>query len=186
MLKRLFLAFLLIFNVALSGCVTGVAGLNAYVDSLDGYQFLYPNGWLQVKVSSGADVVFHDLIQTTENVSVVISPISKGRKLTDIGTPAEVGQKLAKNLIAVAKADWTVELVTANARENGTQTYYNLEYVISPPPTGTGQGAQPRHQVAAVAVSRGKLFTLSLSVPEGRWPRVENQFHQVANSFLVY
>lgn len=186
MLKRIVLVWLLIFNVALTGCVAGTAGLKAYVDSIDGYQFLYPNGWLPVQVASGADVVFHDLIQTTENVSVVVSPVTGGKKLIDIGTPEEVGQKLAKNVITAANAGWTAELVTANTREAGTQTYYNLEYLISRPQAGAEQAVQERHQLASVAVSRGKLFTLSLSVPESRWPRVEALFNQVANSFSVY
>ncbi|MCZ2201110.1 MAG: photosystem II reaction center PsbP, partial [Cylindrospermopsis raciborskii PAMP2012] len=50
------------------------AGFRSFVDTEDGYQFSYPNGWLQVKVANGPDVVFHDLIEVSENVSVVISP----------------------------------------------------------------------------------------------------------------
>jgi len=46
---------------------------------------LYPNGWLPVKVSNGPDVVFHDLIETTENVSVVVSSV-QGKTLAELGT----------------------------------------------------------------------------------------------------
>jgi len=45
----------------------------------------YPNGWLPVKVSNGPDVVFHDLIETTENVSVVVSSVPQGKTLAELG-----------------------------------------------------------------------------------------------------
>ena len=69
MWKRFVALLLVLSSLSLTSCASATAGLNSYVDSIDGYQFLYPNGWLEVKVSNGPDVVFHDLIQTTENVS---------------------------------------------------------------------------------------------------------------------
>ncbi len=188
MFKRIVLVALMVLSFTLSGCVSGASGLKAYVDSLDGYQFLYPNGWVPVQVASGADVVFHDLIQTTENVSVVVSSVSGGKALPDLGTPEELGQKLAKTMIP-ANSSWTAEMVSAIAREVGNQTYYNLEYLIHRPDSAATAGqpsVQERHQLASVAVSRGKLYTLSLSAPEDRWPRIETLFRQVASSFSVY
>jgi photosystem II oxygen-evolving enhancer protein 2 len=188
MLKRTFFVALMVLSFTLSGCVSGASGLKAYVDSLDGYQFLYPNGWVPVQVASGADVVFHDLIQTTENVSVVVSSVSGGKTLTDLGTPEELGQKLAKTMMP-ANSSWTAELVGAIATDAGTQTYYNLEYLVRRPnpSASTGEASfQERHQLASVAVSRGKLYTLSLSAPEERWPRIKDLFRQVAGSFSVY
>lgn len=75
MLKRIAAILLVVLSLSLTGCVSATSGLQGYVDSIDGYEFLYPNGWLEVKVSNGPDVVLHDLIETTENVSVVISPV---------------------------------------------------------------------------------------------------------------
>jgi photosystem II oxygen-evolving enhancer protein 2 len=37
-----------------------------------------------------------------------------------------------------------------------------------------------------VAVSRGKLYTLSVSAPENRWAKVQKQFDIVTQSFTVY
>jgi photosystem II oxygen-evolving enhancer protein 2 len=187
MLKRIALVALMVLSFTLSGCVSGASGLKAYVDSLDGYQFLYPNGWVPVQVSSGADVVFHDLIQTTENVSVVVSSVSGGKALADLGTPEELGQKLAKTMIP-ANSSWTAEMVGAIANQVGNQTYYNFEYLIRRPDAAQpGEASfQERHQLASVAVSRNKLYTLSLSAPEDRWPRIESLFRQVASSFSVY
>ncbi len=180
MLKRI-AAVLVVMLVALSltGCVSAGAGLKSYVDSTDGYEFLYPNGWLPVKVSSGPDVVFHDLIETSENVSVVISPVSEGKTLAELGTPGEVGYKLAKSAIAPPDSGRKAELVNAESREKSAKTYYVLEYAVKLP------NQQERHNLASVAVSRGKLLTFNVSTPEKRWPKVQKVFKQVVNSFSV-
>lgn len=180
MLKRI-AAVLLVVLVALSlnSCTSAGAGLKSYVDSIDGYQFLYPNGWLPVKVSDGPDVVLHDLIETSENVSVVISPVPKGKTLAELGTPTEVGYKLGKSAIAPPDSGRQAELVNAEARESGAKTYYLLEYEVKLP------NQQERHNLTSVAVSRGKLLTFNASAPEKRWPKVEKVFKLVVNSFSV-
>ncbi|HEY9795204.1 MAG TPA: photosystem II reaction center PsbP, partial [Leptolyngbyaceae cyanobacterium] len=86
MLKTIAALLMLVMSLGLHGCAPGVSGLKSYVDSIDGYEFLYPNGWLPVQVTDGPDVVFHDIIERTENVSVVISPVPEGKTLTDLGT----------------------------------------------------------------------------------------------------
>ncbi|NCJ05887.1 photosystem II oxygen evolving complex protein PsbP [Synechococcales cyanobacterium C] len=179
MLKRIAIISLLVITFTLQGCVPGVSGLKAYVDSIDGYEFLYPNGWVQVAVENGPDIVFHDLIEETENVSVVVSDVPPGNQLTDLGSPSEVGQRLAQRVIAPPGSNRQAELVTAESRQVGDKTYYNLEYTVQLP---IGQ----RHNLASVAVSRGKLYTLSISAPESRWPRLEQTFEKVAASFSVY
>ncbi|MGL5508250.1 MAG: photosystem II reaction center PsbP, partial [Microcoleaceae cyanobacterium] len=45
---------------------------------------------------------------------------------------------------------------------------------------------EKRHDVASVAISRGKLYTLNISTTDKRWNKVENKFTQVAKSFSVY
>lgn len=179
MLKRIATIALLILSLSLTGCVSAIAGLKSYADSIDGYQFLYPNGWLQVK-SNGADVVFHDLIETTENVSVVISPVADGKTLTQLGTPGEVGYKLAKSAIAPLDSGRKAELVNAGKLEVGDKTYYLLEYAVKLP------NQQERHNLASVAVSRGKLFTFNASTPEKRWLKIKPTLEQVVKSFSVY
>lgn len=107
MIKRLIPLLALILTFALSSCVaTAAAGLNSYIDSKDGYQFLYPNGWQEIKVNNGPDVVFHDIIEQTENLSVILSPVKEEKTLTDLGTPTEVGYKLSKTAIAPPRF-WT-------------------------------------------------------------------------------
>uniref|UniRef100_B8HJK6 Photosystem II oxygen evolving complex protein PsbP n=1 Tax=Cyanothece sp. (strain PCC 7425 / ATCC 29141) TaxID=395961 RepID=B8HJK6_CYAP4 len=183
MLKRITLVALLILGLLLPGC-SGGSGLKVYVDSIDGYEFAYPNGWVAVQVSSGADVVFRDLIQTTENVSVVVSQVSGEQSLADLGKPEEVGQRLAQRVIAPPESGRQADLISATSRQTDHQTYYNLEYVIRLPQEDPL--AQQRHNLASVAVSRGKLYTLSVSTPEERWSRIQNRLEEMVNSFTVY
>ncbi|MFM6347195.1 MAG: photosystem II reaction center PsbP, partial [Dolichospermum sp.] len=73
MYKRITLILLLVLSFSIiSPSSAAASGLKSFVDSADGYQFNYPNGWLQVKVADGPDVVFHDLIEVSENISVII------------------------------------------------------------------------------------------------------------------
>lgn len=178
MLRKLAAIFLIV--LCLSGCISGVSSLKSYVDSLDGYEFLYPNGWISVNVSNGPDVVFHDLIETTENISVVISEVPQGKTLADLGTPSEVGYKLAKNAIAPPDSGREAELVNVDKLETDTKTYYLLEYAVKLP------NQQQRHNLASVAVSRGKLFTFNASTPERRWTKVKPTLDAVVKSFTVY
>ena len=181
MWKRI-VAIVLVVSVALSltGCASVAAGLKPYVDSIDGYEFLYPIGWLEVKVSDGPDLVLHDLIEATENVSVVISPVAKGKTLAELGTPTDVGYKLGKSAIAPADSGREAELVSAGKVEREANTYYLLEYAVKLP------NQQQRHNLASVAISRGKLFTFNASAPEKRWSKMQQVLEIVVKSFKVY
>jgi photosystem II oxygen-evolving enhancer protein 2 len=179
MLKAIAALMLLVLSLGLNSCTSGVSGLKSYVDSIDGYEFLYPNSWLPVQVTNGPDVVFHDLIERTENVSVVVGSVPKGETLAELGTPSEVGYQLQKKAIAPPGSGRQAELVNAETRESGDKTYYLLEYSVTLP-------NQKRHDIASVAVSRGKLYTLNASTTEKRWDKVRDVLEQVAKSFSVY
>lgn len=181
MLKQIAAVLLVVLSLSLPGCTaaTATSGLKSFVDSTDGYQFLYPNGWVQAQVSGGPDVVFRDLIQQTENLSVIISEVQKDKTLKDLGTPGEVGYKLSKSAIAPPGSDREAELVNAEARESGSKTYYILEYAVKLP-------NQRRHNLASVAVSRGKLYTFNISTSEQRWQKLHPVFEQVVKTFSVY
>ncbi|MDE5118213.1 MAG: photosystem II reaction center PsbP, partial [Trichodesmium sp. St2_bin2_1] len=72
------------------------------------------------------------------------------------------------------------ELVSAQAREYKAKTYYQLEYAVK-----LADGRQ-RHNLASVAISRGKLFTINISTSDKRWQKVSDKFQQVIHSFSVY
>lgn len=179
MIKRILTILLVILSISLQGCIASPAtGLKSYIDSIDGYRFLYPNGWLQVKVEKGADVVFHDLIEPSENVSVVINPVANQTTLTELGSPGEVGYQIGKNAIAPPGSGRQAELVNADAREVGGKTYYLLEYAVK-------IGDRQRHNLASAVINRGKLYTFNASTTEQRWEKVQDLLHRAVNSFAV-
>ncbi|MBD2301437.1 photosystem II reaction center PsbP family protein [Nostoc sp. FACHB-87] len=181
MWKKIAIICLLMLSFSLiNPGVAAAAGFKSYVDTADGYQFLYPNGWLSVKVANGPDIVFHDLIEISENVSVVISPVPEGKTLKELGAPTEVGYKLGKAALAPPDSGRTAELVDAREKDNEGKTYYILEYLVKLP------NSQQRHNIASVAVSRGKLFTFNASIPEKRWTKVKRTMENVVDSFTVY
>lgn len=180
MWKQLIVSLLVAWGLLLQINVApaDAAGLQGYVDSGDGYKFLYPNGWVAVKTTKGADIIFHDLIESSENVSVVISQVSKDKNLSDLGTPTDVGEKLGKNAIAPEGSGREATLVNAQTHEAKGKTYYVLEYDVKMP-----QGR--RHNIASVVVSRGKLFTFNASTTDRRWKKMKSVFNDVVNSFSV-
>lgn len=181
MFRATFALIFLVLNLTLFGCSTPTGGLQAYTNGTEGYKFLYPNGWQEVKVdnnTAGVDVVFRDLVEQTENISVVINQVGEDRQLTDLGTPSEVGQRL-KNTIAPPNSDRQGELIRADELEKKGQTYYLLEYQVTFPDN------RKRHNMASVAVSRGKLYTFSISTPQRRWEGLSDRFNTIADSFEV-
>lgn len=180
MWKRIAAILLVVLSLSLAGCASVASGLKPYVDSIDGYEFLYPIGWLEVKVPDGPDVVLHDLIEASENVSVVVSSIAQGKTLAELGTPTDVGYKLGKSAIAPPDSGREAELVSAGKVDRNGNTYYLLEYAVKLP------DGQQRHNLASVAISRGKLFTFNASTPEKRWSKVQRMLETAVKSFNVY
>lgn len=180
MLKRIAAILLIVLSLTLQSCVSAASGLKSYVNSYQGYEFLYPNGWVPVKVADGPDVVFHDLIEETENVSVVINPVPDNKSLQELGSPTDVGYRLSKNAIAPPDSGRTAELVSADSRQVGDELYYLLEYAVKLP------SDQERHNLASVVVRRGQLFTFNLSTSEKRWQKAQEKMRQVVSSFSVY
>jgi photosystem II oxygen-evolving enhancer protein 2 len=179
MLKRLATVLVLVFAIALQSCGGSGGGLLSYVDTYDGYEFRYPTGWVEVKVPGSADIVFHDIIHETENVSVVISDIPEGKTLEDLGTPTDVGYKLSKSFNAISGDNSNVELVSAQRIDTpDNKTYYILEYVAD-------LSSGVRHNLASAIVRRGKLYTFNASTNEDRWEKMKDLMKQSVASFKV-
>lgn len=183
MFKSLCAGLLIVLNLLVTSCSTGVTGLQSYVNTSKGYEFLYPNGWIPVNLGTSArktvDVVFRDLIERTENLSVIINDVPDGKTLQDLGSPSEVGYRLLKVINSKPDDTREAEFIRAEARENKDKQYYLLEYEEELPEQGT------RHNLASVAVSRGKIFTFNLSTPEKRWEKVKDSFEIAVKSFTV-
>ncbi|CAN1208729.1 photosystem II reaction center PsbP [Tumidithrix helvetica PCC 7403] len=179
MLKRAVCALMVVLTFCLSGCVTPTSGLVPFVDSKDGYRFLYPNGWLETKLKDGPDVLFHDIIEPSEIVSVVISKLESVKNLQDIGDAKDVGLRLQKRVIAAPGSGREAELLSAEQRDQNGRPYYLLEYAVK------RTNGEFRHDLVSVSANRGNLYTLSVSSLESRWTKVKDLFYRVASSFLV-
>eukprot|EP00878_Enallax_costatus_P043977 GHUV01052105.1.p1 GENE.GHUV01052105.1~~GHUV01052105.1.p1 ORF type:complete len:203 (-),score=46.73 GHUV01052105.1:674-1282(-) len=68
-------------------------GFNPVQDLTDNYQFLYPFGWQEVTIT-GADVVYKDVVEPLESVSVTITPTDR-KEITDFGDINEVNHTTA-------------------------------------------------------------------------------------------
>jgi photosystem II oxygen-evolving enhancer protein 2 len=178
--KSAIATLLVLLSVVLVACGSGVSSLQGYANGTYGYQFLYPNGWIPVTVtnaSKGVDVIFRDLVEYSENLSVIISDVPADKKLKDLGTPTDVGYRFMQE--ASDNSDRQPELIRADSREDNGQTYYILEYQVTLP------NGQMRHDLATVAVKFGKLYTFNLSTRQGRWSQVENLFNTMIKTFKI-
>jgi photosystem II oxygen-evolving enhancer protein 2 len=136
--------------VVLAGCSAAAAGLNSFQSPDGRYAFLYPTGWTRVQVSDGPQVVFHDLINSDETLSLVISDVNATNNLEDLGSAVAVGEKLRRVVIAPEGSGREAELVEASEREDGGRTFYDLEYTVH-------LNDRDRHELATVVVDRGRL-----------------------------
>ena len=162
----------------LGGCSAAAAGLNPFQSPDGRYAFLYPTGWSRVAVSGGPQVVFHDLINSDETLSLVISDVNPTNELASLDSAAAVGEKLGRIVIAPEGSGRKAELVEAVERQDGGHTFYDLEYAVH-------LAGRDRHELATVVVDRGRLYTLAASTNEERWPKVRSLFHQVITSFTL-
>lgn len=182
MLKSVISIILIIFTITLTSCTSALSGLQGYVDNIDGYQFLYPNGWMSVDVKSiseGVDVVYTDFLEPSENLSVIISKIDSNKNLVDLGTPTDVGYKFMQMVNQDSNNGREAELISAEKREQNLQNYYLLEYKVKL------SDNQYRHNLASVTTKNGKLYTFNISTTESRWQSVEDLFKTVTKSFSL-
>lgn len=173
-------AFTLLLALGLMGglgaCSAAAAGLQSFQSPDGRYAFLYPTGWNRVQVSGGPQVVFHDLINSDETLSLVISEVNSTNDLSDLGSAEAVGEKLRQVVIAPQGSGREAELVEAKERELAGRTFYDLEYAVH-------LADRNRHELATVVVDRGRLYTLAASTNEARWPKVRELFQRVITSF---
>jgi len=161
----------------LSACGSGLsAGLEAYQSPDGRYGFFYPTGWTRVKVDGGPEIIYHDLINSNETLSLVVSDVNKDVELDQLGTPSEVGQTLIDKVIAPEGSGRSVKLLNANQREDEKHVFYDLEYELN-------LKEQDRHELATVVIDRGSLYTFAVGTNEERWNKVEKIFKTVIESF---
>ncbi len=174
-----FVTLILIIS-SLSACSPGLtAGLEAFQSTDGRYGFFYPTGWTRIALQGGPEVVFHDLINSDETLSLVISDVSENVQLENFGTPLQVGERLMSDLISTEEGGRQVELLEANSRDVDGHIFYDIEYVIHLP-------ERDRHELATVVVDHGSLFTFAAGTSEIRWGKVNDLFRRVIQSFSFF
>ena len=162
--------------LTLGACSTGGAsGLEPFKSQDGRYGFLFPTGWTRVSVENGPEVVYHDLINSDETLSLVISKLENDIDLNDLGGPDAVGERLfgEKNI------NNPIQLIDASEREVDERKFYDLEYSVD-------LEDNSRHEIATVVVERGYLYTLAASTSEQRWPKMQDTFKRVISSFTFF
>ena len=176
--RRFSLWLALVFLI--SACGSGInAGLEAFQSNNGRYGFLYPTGWTRIAVKDGPEVVFHDLINSDETLSLVISDVSTDVELEKIGSPLDLGERMMNDLLAPSGGERQAELINANSRNVDDHTFYDIEYLIHLPD-------RDRHEIATVVIDQGSLFTFVAGTNEIRWEKVEDLFKRVINSFSFF
>ena len=168
----------LLLVVVLVGCSAAAAGLQSFQSPDGRFAFLYPTGWTRVQVKDGPQLVFHDLINSDETLSLVISEVDAANSLEDLGSAVAVGERLRRTVIAPEGSGREAELVEAREREQNNHTYYDLEFAVH-------LSDRDRHELATVVVDRARLYTFAASTNEARWPRVQELFQRVIGSFSL-
>nr|AUG32713.1 Photosystem II oxygen evolving complex protein PsbP [Paulinella longichromatophora] len=154
------------------------AGLNSYQSPDGRYAFLYPTGWTRTTVNGGPQLIFHDIINSDETISLLISDVTPESKLESLGDPTKVGEILQKKIIAPEGSGRIADLINARQREMNGHKFYDLEYAIR-------LKNRERHELATVVVDRGKLYTFAASTNEARWRKVKSLFENVVTSFTL-
>ncbi len=168
---------LVLMTFSLAACSPSpTAGLETFQSNDGRYAFLYPTGWTRIALQDGPELVFHDLINSDETLSLVISDLPNEVQLESIGTPLEVGEKIMNNLFAADGDGRSAELLKADSRTLDDRVFYDIEYMIHLP-------GRDRHEIATVVVDRGSLFTFAAGTKEDRWGKVDNLFKRVVTSF---
>lgn len=149
-------------------------GFNPVKNVNKGYAFLYPFGWQEVNVD-GAEVAYKDIIEPLESLSLEILPTNKA-SIEEFGKVDVLADTLVKQVLVPPSQEATV-LEKAEREQEGTK-YYTIEY------TAKAKNFT-RHSLTTLAVSKGKLYTVTTGANEKRWPIMKEKLKLVAQSFTL-
>lgn len=145
-----------------------------YNDQGDAYKLLYPFGWQEVSVG-GQDVVFKDIIEPLESVSVSITPSDKD-DITLYGDPQEVAYTLASTVLTAASQPVKILKVTPKRVED--RNYVEFEFAAK-------SSTYIRIAIAVVTIANGKLYAMVTGANEQRFDKIKDRLELVARSFVV-
>ncbi|KAG2445929.1 hypothetical protein HXX76_000532 [Chlamydomonas incerta] len=149
-------------------------GFNPVEDAQDNYRFVYPFGWQEVAVK-GADVVFKDVVEPLESVSVTLTATDK-KDITEFGDLQTVAETLAKDVLTAPGTE--VKIIATEQREAKGHNYYQIEFTAS-------TSRYTRHQLAVVAANNGTFYTLTTGSNERRWGKMKDKLETTVKSFSL-
>ncbi|XP_024528072.1 psbP-like protein 1, chloroplastic isoform X2 [Selaginella moellendorffii] len=150
------------------------AGFKASLDKNDGYVFYYPFGWEEIVVK-GQDVVYKDVIEPLESVSVNIVKTEK-TDIHDFGPPDKLSKTLVEKFLT--SPSQKTQVIEAKERETDGKPYYTFEFLAK-------DKTYTRHALAAVTVANGKFYALVTGANERRWNKMRDRLHSVVDSFRL-
>eukprot|EP00639_Heterosigma_akashiwo_P037604 CAMPEP_0194712490 /NCGR_PEP_ID=MMETSP0296-20130528/4549_1 /TAXON_ID=39354 /ORGANISM="Heterosigma akashiwo, Strain CCMP2393" /LENGTH=305 /DNA_ID=CAMNT_0039610883 /DNA_START=169 /DNA_END=1086 /DNA_ORIENTATION=- len=182
-----------------------VSGFKRWVDKEGGYEFIYPQDWLEDQAVAYArqtrnvkslqlpdidaprarpktkpDIAFGPPGgDFKENVSVIKSPVAPGFVLKNLGGPNEAATKLISTSIAPEGSgkEWT--FLGAFEEERNGKMCYQFEYLIKTSKFFV-------HNIGVITTnSVGDLYTLIVLAPEAKWDEKKNKLAKVAASFQL-
>mmetsp|Transcript_40778 Transcript_40778/g.104377 ORF Transcript_40778/g.104377 Transcript_40778/m.104377 type:complete len:234 (+) Transcript_40778:119-820(+) len=145
-------------------------------DPADGYQFFYPFGWQEVSIP-GQDVVFKDVIEPLESVSVNLLEVPDKESIAEYGDVNEVAFTLADKVLTPPSQP--VQILKAKEDVFEGVTYYTFEFLVD-------AGNYKRHALASVCVNNHKFYTMLTGCNERRWKKTEGKLKQMVDSFSTF
>ncbi|XP_074571705.1 psbP domain-containing protein 1, chloroplastic isoform X2 [Curcuma longa] len=177
-------------------------GFREYIDTFDGYTFLYPKSWIQVR-GAGADVFFRDPFVLDENLSVELSSPSSSRykSVEDLGTPDIAATKVLKQYLTEfmstrlgVRRESNILSASSRIADDG-RLYYQVEVNIKSYASYNELAVMPqdrqqqlewdRHYLSVLGVENNRLYELRLQSPENVFAEEENDLRRVMDSFRV-
>lgn len=185
-----------------------VAGYSRYIDTDEGFEFVYPDSWLGDQtllyraagkaeraldpppLSGGGGgrrsnvnepaVAFGPPGSTGElNVSVIVSQVPIDFSIEAFGGADDVGEAVIRTITRSGKrTDVKGTLIGSSLREDSVRKVKYYELEF-----GVESPIFRRHNVAVCCARKGRLFTLNAQAPESAWPQFKSQLYTIADSF---
>ncbi|KAG8048980.1 hypothetical protein GUJ93_ZPchr0009g2488 [Zizania palustris] len=173
-----------------------------YIDTFDGYSFLYPKSWIQVR-GAGADIFFRDPFVLDENMSVEISSPSSSKYNTveDLGSPEKAAERVMQQYLTEFMSTRlgvrrTSSILSASSKvSDDGRLYYEVEMNIKSYASSNELAVMPQDRVqrlewdrrylSVIGVENKRLYELRLQSPEKVFKEEEGDLRRVMDSFRV-
>ncbi|XP_020254974.1 psbP domain-containing protein 1, chloroplastic [Asparagus officinalis] len=177
-------------------------GFREHIDIFDGYSFLYPKNWIQVK-GAGADIFFRDPFVLDENISVELSSPSSSRfkSVEDLGPPQAAAEKVLKQYLTEfmstrlgVRRESNILTSSSRVADDG-KLYYQVEVNIKSYANNNELAVMPqdriprlewdRRYLSVLGVGNNRLYELRLQTPEDVFLEEEKELRRIMDSFRV-